>query len=109
VTGNGQYGGYKDFSFTITPHALTSDMVEVVTPVYYAGSATPIPVVNVTFNGETLSTKDYTTSVTKDTNYESNMKCKVTVSGKGNFSGDYTEEFTVAPRDLGDGKVIIPT
>lgn len=97
VTGKGNYTGTASGKFTIAKKAV---------------SKLKITTVNKTYTGKALSTtvtvKDGSKTLKNGTNYTvkySNNKnigtAKVTITGKGNYTGSVTKTFTISPKKLG--------
>lgn len=88
VTGTGDYAGTKSATFTIAPKAITASQVSALKSYTYTGKAiTPA----VTVSGLKSGT-DYTVS------YKNNINAgtaTVTVTGKGNYTGTATVNFTI--------------
>ena len=98
VTGKGNFEASKTLSYTITKAKLT-DATLSATSYTYTGK--PIkPAVTVKSGAKTLkSGTDYTLSYAKNTNVGT---AKVTVTGKGNYTGTLTRTFQIkeAPLDV---------
>lgn len=88
VTGIGDYTGTKTATFTIAPKAITASQVSAIKSYTYTGKAiTPA----VTINGLKSGT-DYTVSYSNNINAGT---AKVTITGKGNYTGTATVNFTI--------------
>ena len=110
VTGkeDGNYSGYVDKAFTITASEIEGDntfTVELATSgqtFTYNGSAqTPAIVVK---SGSTVLTQDYTVTYSNNINAGT---ATITVQGTGNYHGAKTLNFTINPKPLTDGMVVL--
>jgi uncharacterized repeat protein (TIGR02543 family) len=74
----------------------------------YTGSAIT-PAIIVTNNGEKLTAGvDYTVKYTNNVKVSTDKsKAKITVTGKGNLSGNQTQEFTIQPKNIADADVTV--
>jgi len=99
VIGMGNYSGSKKLTYKITPADFTKAKVEIPTTTTYTGKAITIAP-EVTWNGMLLTENvDYTVS------YKNNKKAgnaSVIMTGKGNFKGKVTKNFTIAPINLSE-------
>ena len=94
VTGTGKFTGSTTKQFSIARKSLTMAMVGAIGKITYTGSAqTPRPVVTDSARGVTLAEgTDYTLS------YANNAlagTATVTVTGKGNYTGAISKNFTI--------------
>jgi len=108
VTGQGNYTGAITETFNITAKTLTEEMVPNIENVTYDGTdKTP-----------TVTVKDGSTPLNVGTDYEVKyykeddtteltsgqiidaQKVKVKITGKGNYSGEITKDFTIQPVEL---------
>ncbi|MGI6033359.1 MAG: fibronectin type III domain-containing protein [Coriobacteriales bacterium] len=97
VLGLGNYADSKTATFTIAPKALTNSNVSDVADQTYTGSAIE-PAVTVEDGSTTLADgTDYTVSYGNNTNAGT---AAATVTGKGNYSGTITKNFTIAAADI---------
>lgn len=92
ITGKGNYAGTNSTTFKITAESISNTSVNTIPEQKYMGVAiTPIP--TITYNGKTLSNNvDYTLS------YSNNNRvgtATVTITGKGNFTGITSKNFTI--------------
>ena len=92
ITGKGNYAGTNSTTFKITAESISNTSVNTIPEQKYMGVAiTPIP--TITYNGKTLSNNvDYTLS------YSNNNRvgtATVTITGKGNFTGTTSKNFTI--------------
>ncbi|MBR6338140.1 MAG: leucine-rich repeat protein [Ruminococcus sp.] len=105
VTGKGNYTGSKSATFTITRNTTDiSGAAITVSGVTYNGSAqTPAPTVKL---GGTALVKDtdYTVSYTNNVNAGT---ATVTVTGKGNYTGSKSANFTIAKANLSSAAVTV--
>jgi len=105
VTGIGNYTGTPSVDFVINPLALTEAEV-VVSGTYTFNGAEHIPNVDdvvVTLDGYTP-----TYNFVASDNINAGI-ATVTVTGTGNFGGTATGTFTIAPKELADGMLSIPS
>ena len=95
ITGKGNYSGTVTTNFTINPKALEDSFVATIAAQTYTGYLLqPAPVV--TYNGMTLrANTDYTVSYSNNTNVGI---ATVTITGKGNYSGTVTTNFSINAR-----------
>ena len=92
MTGKGNYTGTKTATFTINPKNASNLTINSIAAVTYNGSAqTP-----------TVTVKDGSTTLTKDTHYTVSYSnntnagtATVTITGKGNYTGTKTANFTI--------------
>lgn len=104
VTGKGTYGGSVKKTFAINKHSLPASAVSEVNAQTYTGNAIkPVPTVKV--GGKTLkSGTDFTVSYKNNTELGT---ATLTVSGKGNYSGNVSKSFTISVRAISDVKIIV--
>jgi GH25 family lysozyme M1 (1,4-beta-N-acetylmuramidase) len=98
ITGKGNYTGTKTVNFTITAKSI-SDLTASLSPTSstYTGSAIQ-PQETVTFNStELVLNTDYTVAYSDNINVGTG---KVTITGKGNYSGTKELSFTINPRSI---------
>ena len=92
-TGKNNYTGEIRKNFKITEASITDDMIANIPSVTYNTRA-HTPDVTVMFNGSTLEAgKDYEVAYTNNVNAGT---ATVTVTGKGNFTGTASKDFTIA-------------
>ena len=114
VTGQGNYTGDITETFTITAKTLTEEMVSDIENVTYDGTdKTPTVVVKdgTTELTATGANPDYEVKYYKEdgtTELVSGQiidaqKVKVKITGKGNYSGEITKDFTIQPVELKPG------
>ncbi|MCM1123791.1 MAG: InlB B-repeat-containing protein [Eubacterium sp.] len=100
VIGNGNYTGTKKLSYKIVAKPLTEAMISQVAEQTYTGSAIK-PAVTVTDreagNAVLVRDQDYTVSYSKN---KAVGTAKITVKGKGNYSGKVELPFTISPVEL---------
>ncbi len=98
ITGIGDYeGGYARERFTINPAPLSEATVASLGNKTYTGSEIK-PAPKVTFHGKQLvEGTDYTVSYSANTNVGT---AKLTLTGKGNFTGTKTASFKIVAADL---------
>ncbi len=98
VTGKGNYSGSIEKTFTITEKTLEETMLSGVNESYtYTGSAIT-PVVTMTFNSIVMTKDtDYTVAYVNNTNVGT---ATITVTGKGNYSGETTKTFTITEKEI---------
>ena len=103
-----EYGGSMGLkpqtgSTRLTVQGDLKDAIVTVNGEYFYTNSPIIPEVSVTWNGTRLTKDaDYRVDYTDNTNAG---KATVTVSGKGNYTGTKTENFTIAPAQLNDATV----
>ena len=92
ITGQDAFQGTVQKTFKINPRTITDSMVEVVSPVEYAGSpVTPEVTVRDGEKALTLGT-DYKLDYSDN---EGPGEGKVKVTGQGNYTGEVTKSFTI--------------
>ena len=103
VTGKGNYSGSKTLTFSITAMSLEEATVTVdatQTYTYSGAEITPNVTVSLYLNDEltTLTTDDYTVKYANNVNAalaSDNLAPTVTVTGKGNYTGSASANFTI--------------
>ncbi|GEM_PF-2962952 len=106
ITGQGNYTGTKDVSFTIEPFNILGATVEPIEAQTYTGQPLE-PVLSVSANGTPLVlTTDYTVAYTVNTDAGENTAV-ATITGTGNYTGTKTVNFTINPMDI-SGATIDP-
>ena len=96
---NENYTGEVTYSFTISPKAVTANMIGAIADETYTGNdITPQPVVT---DGNTILTSgaDFDFSYDENINAGENT-ATVTISGKGNYTGTASQTFTIKPKDI---------
>ena len=96
---NENYTGEVTYSFTISPKAVTANMIGAIADETYTGNdITPQPVVT---DGNTILTSgaDFDFSYDKNINAGENT-ATVTINGKGNYTGTASQTFTIKPKDI---------
>lgn len=96
---NENYTGEVTYSFTISPKAVTADMIGAIADETYSGSAIkPKPVVT---DGNTILTSgtDFDFSYDKNINAGKDT-ATLTITGKGNYTGTAIRKFTIKPKDI---------
>ena len=96
---NDNYIGEKTYTFTISPKAVTADMIGAMADETYTGSPiTPQPVV---MDGNTILTSgtDFDFSYDENINAGENT-ATLTITGKGNYMGTASRTFTISPKDI---------
>ena len=95
---NGYYTGQKEYTFTISPKTVTTDMIGTIDAQEYNGSEIkPEPGVK---DGEELTHgRDF------EFGYQNNIDAgentaTLTITGKGNYTGTASREFTITPKDI---------
>ncbi len=99
VTGTGNYSGTATGSFTIDPKTITGSFLTLSgTTATYTGSAITSITATVKDGTTTLNTTNhYTVAYTNNTNVGS---ATITVTGKGNYTGSVSKDFTITPLAL---------
>lgn len=110
VSGRGDYWGSADrtLTFTIEPRNLTDNCTVIGAKsagyTYTSQEITPTVTVQCTDLKTTLKSTDY------DISYEDNINVgtgSIIIEGKGNYTGTYTEEFSVLAKDISEDDVVI--
>lgn len=99
-------GVESNVKFSITPRPLTDEGFAFEIPDQtYTGSAIE-PAVTVNFNGKPLTAgTDYDVSYENNTNVSETAK--VTITGKGNFSGEITKTFNITAQPVTNAEVTV--
>ena len=109
ITGQGEYGGTKTFSYTISPKNIAVDSViaEIKdTSVYDGMEQKPQVVVYDVVNGENILLEEGSDYIVKYSNNinaaDENAKKAptITITGKGNYTGSRQLKFTILPLEL---------
>lgn len=95
VTGKGNYQGTVTKSFTIKPTALGSAALSYTAYSYNGKVKTPSVTVKNSRGSKLVKDRDYTVSLSSGRKYIGSYK--VTVKGKGNYTGSLTRSFTINP------------
>lgn len=109
VTGIGNYAGGIRQTFTINPSKLTLDMFDEISDVVYTGAElrtdTGVMITGRNTNTNALLTEgtDFTVKYTANKNVGT---AKVTVTGKGNYTGNQILTFQIVKRDLSENAVV---
>ena len=105
ITGKGNYSGETAATFTISPKAVTNDDITVTIPSQTWTGLAIEPAVTV---------KDGETTLTPGTDYEvaysNNVNAgtaTVTITGKGNYSGEKAATFTIAPKSVTNDDITV--
>lgn len=107
ITGQGNYKGSAKKQYSIIAQGATGFTVDEITGTFIYSGSPLTPAVTVKKAGTadvlTLNT-DYTVAYTDNTNVGT---ATVTVTGKGNYSGTRTVNFTITAKTLADGMVAL--
>jgi len=107
ITGQGNYKGSAKKQYSIIAQGATGFLVEELTGTFTYSGSPLTPAVTVKKAGTTtvltLNT-DYTVAYTDNTNVGT---ATVTVTGKGNYSGTQTKNFTITAKTLANGMVAL--
>ncbi len=99
ITGKGIYGGTKKVTFTIKKKSLSPNVIlSPIEDVEYDGNA-QTPLVSV-YDGRKLLGEDRDYTVKYANNKNAGSAAKVTLTGKGNYSGKMNGLFTIKPASL---------
>ena len=101
---NDNYIGEKTYTFTISPKAVTADMIGAMADETYTGSPiTPQPVV---MDGNTIltSSADFDFSYNENINAGENT-ATLTITGQGNYTGNAIRKFTIKPKDISSATI----
>lgn len=96
---NENYTGEVTYSFTISPKAVTADMIGAIADETYTGNdITPQPVVT---DGNTILTSGADFDFIYDKNINAGKDtATLTITGKGNYTGTASRTFTISPKDI---------
>jgi len=103
INGKGDYSGSVPVNFTITPAMLTADMFIKVEPKTYTGSDITLTSADITATSNSVPLvfgTDYVLGAYSENINAGTNTASVVVSGKGNYQGDATVNFTIAPAAL---------
>ncbi len=106
ISGKGNYDGTISLPFEITPAELTaaSCTVAEIPDQEYTGAAIK-PEVSVEWNGKALSQDtDYTLAYSSNTEVGT---ATVTITGDGNFQGNFDTSFAIVPANIGSGTLSV--
>lgn len=101
---NESYTGEVTYPFTISPKAVTADMIGAIADETYTGSAIkPKPVVT---DGNTILTSgtDFDFSYDENINAGENT-ATLTITGQGNYTGNAIRKFTIKPKDISSATI----
>ena len=109
VSGKGDYYGTDDriLTFAILPRSLDNNCTLgglKSSYTYTSEEITPVPTVQCTDLKKKLGEDDYKIS------YENNVDAgtaTMTITGKGNYQGNFTKDYTIAPKNLAEPEVKI--
>ena len=106
IKGIGDYEGYAEAEYTITPRSIVNcDVSLSSSSVYFNGKAVT-PGVSVKVGNKTLTSDDYEVS------YENNVRegtATVIVTGKNNLKGNVTKTFEIKARSIKNCTVELPS
>lgn len=101
---NENYTGEVTYPFTISPKAVTADMIGAIADETYTGSdITPQPVVT---DGNTILTSgaDFDFSYGENINASENT-ATLTIIGQGNYTGTASRKFIIKPKDISSATI----
>lgn len=105
VTGKGNYSGTASGTFAISPASISGASVSAANQTFSGQTLTPGTTVKL--NGRTLSNgTDYVASYS---NNQHAGTAKVTVTGKGNYSGTVRGTFTISPANISGASISVAT
>ncbi|GEM_PF-1733338 len=103
VTGQGNYTGEVDKTFTITPKPLSNEMLELAQSEFEYNRQLQKPEVNVKYGSKNLNENtDYILTNNGGTDIG---KYDVRIEGKGNYSGTVVKQFEITKKSLTDGMI----
>ncbi len=114
ATGKGSYKGTAETTFTVEKRTIQAQNITVLgDPPTYNGTARTVAIkVAATYsaNGSTttytfIENTDYI--VTYDSNINATTSARVIVTGNGNFTGTAVKNFTISPKPISSGEIII--
>ena len=104
VTGKGNYTGTANGSFIISPANISEAAISAGNQTFSGQALTPD--ITVKLNGRTLTNgTDYTASYS---NNQHAGTAKITVTGKGNYSGTARGSFTISPASISGASISVP-
>ena len=98
INGIGFYKGNAEGSFTINAVKLASAKLSKTAVVYNGKAQKPTATVKAKVNGSTKTLKSGTDYTISYSNNKDVGKAKVTIKGKGNFTGSLTKTFKINPK-----------
>ena len=98
INGIGFYKGNAEGSFTINAVKLASAKLSKTAVVYNGKAQKPTATVKAKVNGSTKTMKSGTDYTISYSNNKDVGKAKVTIKGKGNFTGSLTKTFKINPK-----------
>lgn len=105
ISGTGQYSGSKTAEFTINPKPVSEMTVKTIPATLTYDGSQKTPSVIVTDGSKTLVNGiDYTVSYQNNTNAGT---ARATVSGKGNYAGEKSAEFTISAKSISDAVITL--
>ena len=109
ITGTGNYTGTTERFFNIKPNDLSDNRAAIPYLSYsYTGKArTPEPTLKVS-GIKLVKGRDYTVSYSNNINVGT-LSAKITITGKGNYTGTTVRYFNIKPNDLSDNRATIPS
>ena len=102
ITGKGNYTGSKTYYFKINPADISNATVTLGNSLTYNAREQVQTVSKVAADALTLSSSDYSLSDNKHTDAGAYT---LKVTGKGNFTGSATKEFSIAKLDISEAEV----
>ena len=107
-TSGGNFDNYTNVFYEITPASIADDVKVTGIEKEYAFTGSPVKVhPTLTYNGMTLKQgTDYTLSYANNT---APGKATVTITGKGNYAGTTTKQFTIQRMSLAKANVSLPS
>lgn len=105
IIGIGNFTGEVQKDFKINPMPVTQDMLSEITDVYYTGSKIDtsngvlLKITNLLTSTELIENKDYSLTYTSNQNAGT---AKITVTGKGNYTGSVETSFNILKTFIND-------
>ena len=107
ITGIGSYTGTVTKSFTIAPQPLDESLVTLSQTEFTYNSAVQKPAVTVKNAAGKVLNEKYSYTSAYSSGCMTPGTYKVTVTGKGSFTGTVTKTFTIAPQPLDESRVTL--
>ena len=110
VTGTGNYSGTLSATYTVNKLDISKATITYTNSYVYTGSAVTLSDLVISYNGQTISTDNYTVSYANNTKVAQSTDTNAptaTITGKGNLTGEYAAKFTISAQTLVDLKVTL--
>ncbi len=106
ITAKGFYTGTRTATFKIKPAPMSSVTASLSPKSYTYDGAAKTPAISASFNGKTLGTADFSSSIKDNVNAGT---ATVTLTGKGNFTGTRELTFKINRASVASADVTVPS